>query len=161
VLSVPISLVVRRAVESNGRIDPLHAGPAPAFTLQSVDGRTVSLADFRGRGVVVNFFGAWCEQCRKGLPLLVEMQHRFPGVPVVGILYKEAPDVGQSEASAAGATWPILVDPDWKVASSYGVASAPATFFIRADGTIAGDLLGPVSLGILQKQFEKIAPAPG
>jgi peroxiredoxin len=159
VLCVPISLVVRRAVESNGRIDPLHAGPAPAFTLQSVDGGTVSLADFRGRGVVVNFFGAWCEQCRNGLPLLVEMQkNRFPAVPIVGILYKEAPDVGQSEARAAGATWPILVDPDWKVAASYGVASAPATFFIRADGTIAGDLLGPVSLGILQKQFEKISP---
>ena len=156
-LSVPISLVVRRAVESNGRIDPLHAGPAPAFTLRSVDGRTVSLADFRGRPVIVNFFGAWCEQCRNELPLLVEMQRRFPTVPIVGILYKEAPDVGQAEAGGAGATWPILVDPDWKVAGAYGVASAPATFFIRADGTIAGDLLGPVSIGILQKQFEKIA----
>ena len=62
VLSVPISLVVRRAVHSEERVDPLHSGPAPAFTLQSLDGQTVSLADFRGKPLVVNFWGAWCEQ---------------------------------------------------------------------------------------------------
>ena len=157
-LAVPISLVVRRAVHPEPRVDPLHAGPAPAFTLQSLDGHAVSLADFRGRPLVVNFWGAWCEQCRNELPLLVEMQRRFPAVGIVGILYREAPDVGRAEAAAAGATWPTLIDPAMKVAEAYGVAGAPATFFIRPDGTIAGDLLGPVSTGILQKQYEKIAP---
>ena len=158
VLAVPISLVVRRAVDANGRIDPLHAGPAPAFTLRSVDGQTVSLADFRDRPLVVNFFGAWCEQCRYQLPMLVEMQRRFPAVAFAGILYREVPEVGQAEASAAGVKWPTLVDPDGKVAEAYGVAGAPATFFIRSDGTIAGDLLGPVSIGLLEKQFAKISP---
>jgi hypothetical protein len=43
------------------------------------------------------------------------------------------------------------------VAAAYGVEGAPATFFIRPDGTIAGDLLGPVSIGILDKQFQRIA----
>jgi peroxiredoxin len=157
VLAGPLSLVVRRPVDSNGRLDPLHAGPAPAFTLQSVDGRTVSLSDYRGRPLVVNFFGAWCEQCRYELPLLVEMQRRYPGVAVVGILWREAPEVGGAEAAAAGVNWPTLVDPGEKTANAYGVAGAPATFFIRPDGTIAGDLLGPVSIGILQKQYEKIA----
>jgi cytochrome c biogenesis protein CcmG/thiol:disulfide interchange protein DsbE len=155
VLAVPISLVVRRAVESTDRVDPLQSGPAPAFTLQSLDGRTVSLADFRGGPVVVNFWGAWCEQCTLQLPLLAEMKRRFPAVPIVGILYQEDPEVGRAAAAHGDATWPILVDPDGRVAATYGVASAPATFFIR-DGTIAGALLGPVSTGILQKQFLKI-----
>ena len=159
-LAVPISLVVRRAVHSEPRVDPLHAGPAPAFTLQSLDGRTVSLADYRGRPAVVNFWGAWCEQCTLELPLLAEMQRRFPAVPIVGILYREDPEAGRAAAQRGDATWPTLVDPDGKVAEAYGVEGAPATFFIRPDGTIAGDLLGPVSTGILQKQFERIT-APG
>ena len=157
VLSVPISLVIRRALDSEERIDPLHSGPAPAFTLQSLDGQTVSLADFKGGPVVVNFWGAWCEPCRLQLPLLAEMRRRFPAVPIVGILFREDPEVGRGEAAAAGANWPTLVDPGEKVAKAYGVDGAPATFFIRPDGTIAGDLLGPVSTGILQKQFLKIA----
>jgi cytochrome c biogenesis protein CcmG/thiol:disulfide interchange protein DsbE len=156
VLAVPISLIVRRAVQSDDRIDPLHSGPAPAFTLQSLDGQTVSLADFRGRPLVINFWGDWCQQCRLQLPLLAEMRRRFPAVTIVGILYQEDPEVGRAAAAQGGATWPTLIDPDGRVAATYGVASAPATFFIRTDGTIAGDLLGPVSTGILQKQFEKI-----
>ena len=160
VLSVPISLIVRRAIHPVDRINPLHAGPAPAFTLQSLDGKTVSLSDFKGGPVVVNFWGTWCEPCRLQLPLLAEMKRRFPAVPIVGILFREDPEVGRGEADNSGVTWPTLVDPAELVAQSYGVDGAPATFFIRADGTIAGDLLGPVSLGILQKQMEKIAP-PG
>jgi cytochrome c biogenesis protein CcmG/thiol:disulfide interchange protein DsbE len=156
VLAVPISLVVRRALVENDRVDPLHSGPAPAFSLRSLDGQTVSLADFKGGPVVVNFWGAWCEQCKLQLPLLAEMKRRFPAVPIVGILYQEDPEVGRAAAAHGDATWPTLVDPGSKVAAAYGIVSAPATFFIRPDGTIAGDLIGPVSTGILQKQYLKI-----
>ena len=159
VLSVPNSLVIRRAVNSEDRIDPINSGPAPAFTLQSLDGETVSLADFRGRPVVVNFWsGAWCEPCRLELPLLAEMKRRFPAVPIVGVLFREDPEVGRATAEHGDVTWPTLVDPGGRVAEAYRVDGAPATFFIRADGSIAGHLIGPVSTGILQKQYLKIAP---
>ena len=157
VLAVPISLVIRRTLNDEERIDPLHSGPAPAFTLQSLDGETVSLADFKGGPVVVNFWGAWCEPCRLQLPLLAEMKRRFPAVPIVGILFREDPEVGRAAAVHGDATWPTLVDPGEKVAAAYGVDGAPATFFIRSDGTIAGELIGPVSTGILQKQYLKIS----
>jgi cytochrome c biogenesis protein CcmG, thiol:disulfide interchange protein DsbE len=160
VLAVPISLVIRRALDSDDRVDPLHRGRAPEFSLRSLDGQTVSLADFRGGPVVVNFWGAWCEPCRLQLPLLAEMKRRFPAVPIVGILFQEDPEVGRAAAAHGDATWPTLVDPDSRVAAAYGVASAPATFFIRPDGTIAGDLVGPVSTGILQKQYLKITAEP-
>ena len=161
VTAVPVSLLVRRAVDSAGRVDPRTAGVAPAFELRSLDGQTVSLAGLRGQPVVVNFWGAWCEQCRLELPLLAEMHRRFPAVTIVGVLYREDPGVGRAAAEKGDATWPTLVDPDGSVAAAYGVEGAPATFFIRPDGTIAGDLLGPVSTGILDKQFRKIAPSGG
>lgn len=154
--AVPVSLLVRRIVDPAERVDPRHSGTAPAFELRSIDGETVSLAGLRGRPVVVNFWGAWCEQCTRELPLLGEMHRRYPEVTVVGVLYREDPAVGRAAAEKAGANWPTLVDPDGSVAAAYGVDSAPATFFLRADGTIAGDLLGPVSIGILDKQFRRI-----
>jgi peroxiredoxin len=156
VAAVPISILVRRAVSGSERIDPLHSGAAPAFALRSLDGKAVSLADFQGRPLVVNFYGAWCEQCTLELPLLAEMKRRYPDVAIVGILYKESPEAGRAAAEKGDATWPTLVDPDGKAAAAYGVEGAPATFFIRADGTITGDLLGPVSIGILDKQFRRI-----
>ena len=154
--AVPLSLVVRRVVDRSDRVDPLHAGVAPAFELRSLDGQTVSLAALRGRPVVVNFWGAWCEPCRLELPLLAEMHRRYPDVAIVGILYREDPTVGRAAAEHGDATWPTLVDPDERVAEAYGVEGAPATFFVRPDGTIAGHLVGPVSIGILDKQFRRI-----
>jgi cytochrome c biogenesis protein CcmG/thiol:disulfide interchange protein DsbE len=156
--AVPVSLLVRRAVHHDVRVDPRNSGAAPPFTLRSIDGKSVSLADFRGRPVVVNFFGAWCEQCLNELPLLVELRQRHPGLDVVGILFRESVEAGRGAAESSGVDWPVLVDPDGRAAAAYGVASAPATFFIRADGTIAGDLLGPVSIGLLDKQAGKIIP---
>ena len=156
VSAVPVSLLIRRVVRPVDRVDPRHSGAAPAFDLRSLDGRQVSLAGLRGRPVVVNFFGAWCEQCVNELPLLSQMHDRYPDVNIVGVLYREDPEVGRKTAQSGHATWPVLLDPDGRAAGAYGVQGAPATFFIRADGTIAGDLLGPVSIGILDKQFRKI-----
>jgi cytochrome c biogenesis protein CcmG/thiol:disulfide interchange protein DsbE len=159
VLAVPASLVVQRIVDPAGRLDPRHSGPAPAFELLSLDGDTVSFASLRGRPVVLNFWGAWCEQCKLQLPLLAEMHRRHPDVAIVGILFREDPEIGRKAAAHGDAIWPTLLDPDERVAGDYGVDSAPATFFIRPDGTIAGHLVGPVSIGILDTQFRKIQPA--
>jgi peroxiredoxin len=156
ILAVPASVLIRRLVDPVARVDPRTSGAAPGFSLRSLDGRTVSLADFAGQPLGVNFRGAWCEQCRLELPLLAEMHRRYPAVPIVGILFQEDPEVGRAAAERGSATWPTLVDPDGRVAAAYGVESAPATFFVRPDGTIVGDLLGPVSTGILEKQFQRI-----
>ena len=156
VLCVPISLLLRRALNPEHRVDPLNRGPAPTFELRSVDGKAVSLASFRGQPSIVLFWGAWCEQCTLELPRLLELHRRYPQVRIVGILYKESPDAGKATAEQAGIDWPTLVDPDGRVAAEYGVEGAPANFFIRPDGTIAGDLIGPVFVGNLEKQFEKI-----
>jgi peroxiredoxin len=156
VTAVPVSLLVRRALNPEHRVDPLNRGSAPTFELRSVDGKTVSLASFRGQPSVVLFWGAWCEQCTLELPRLLELHRRYPDVQIVGILYQEAPDVGKATAENAGVDWATLVDPDGRVAAEYGVDGAPATFFIRPDGTIAGDLIGPVFVGNLEKEFEKI-----
>jgi peroxiredoxin len=160
VLAVPLSLLVQRIVDPDDRLDPRHSGPAPEFALRSLDGETFTLDSLRGRPVVVNFWGSWCEQCTLQLPLLAEMHRRHPDVAIVGILFREDPEIGRAAATKGDATWPNLLDPGEGVAAAYGVDSAPATFFIRPDGTIVGHLVGPVSIGILDTQFRRIQRAP-
>lgn len=158
--AVPTSLLVRRAVSDGAGVNPLHRGAAPSFQLRSVDGHAVSLDGLSGKPVVVNFWGSWCYQCRLALPLLAEAGRRHPEIALVGVLYRDAPADAARVAEETGARWPMLFDPDGKVARAYGVESAPATFFIRPDGTIAADLIGPVSIGIVERALEKILSSP-
>lgn len=154
--AVPASFLIRRLVDDREELDPLTSGPAPAFTLTSLDGETVSLDGLRGRPVAVNFWGSWCEQCRNQLPLLAQARERHPELAVVGVLFRDDPDAARAEAEAAGADWPSVVDPDGAVARAYGVESAPATFFVTRDGEISGLLVGPVSRRLIDRQLSRI-----
>lgn len=153
---MPASFLIRRVVDDREELDPLTSGPAPAFTLTSLDGEPVSLDELRGRPVAVHFWGSWCEQCRHGLPLLAQARQRHPELAVVGVLFRDDPDSARAEIESVGADWPSAVDPDGEVARSYGVDSAPALFFVARDGQISGLLVGPVSRPLLDRQLSRI-----
>jgi thiol-disulfide isomerase/thioredoxin len=112
----------------------------PAFTLQDVAGRTVSLKDFAGRPLVLNFFASWCGPCRAETPLLVRYARAYRGrVDFVGI------DLTASEQGTAPVAsfirqyhvpYPVLLDTTGRVAVSYMVASIPVTFVIDRTGII-------------------------
>jgi cytochrome c biogenesis protein CcmG, thiol:disulfide interchange protein DsbE len=158
VLAVPASLVVRRAVGGHDAVNPLHSGPAPVFTRPTLDGGTVSLADLRGRPVVVSFWGSWCKQCLDQLPLLAESAKRHPEVAFFGILFRDKPEDARRAARQAGAGFPIVLDPGETAARAYGVESAPVSFFIAPDGTIAGDLIGPVTRPLIERLLNRVIP---
>jgi cytochrome c biogenesis protein CcmG/thiol:disulfide interchange protein DsbE len=155
VLAVPASLLVRRALGGGDSVNPLHSGPAPAFTRPTLDGGTVSLADLRGRPVVLSFWGSWCPQCRDELALLARSATRHPEVTFLGVVFRDKPDDARQAAREAGAGFPMLLDPEETVARAYGVESAPVIFFIARDGTIAGDLIGPVTGPLIEKLVKR------
>lgn len=160
VAAVPASFLIRRVVSGAPDVDPLRSGPAPAFTLSSLEGTTVVLDGLPGEPVVVHFWGSWCEPCRLGLPRLAETRRRRPGLRVLGVVFRDEPEDARRAARAAGADWPMLLDPGEEVARAYGVQGVPVTFFLRPNGTIAATVVGPVSPPILDRQLSRILTPP-
>ena len=112
---------------------------APDFTVTGLDGRSVSLSDYRGKGVLLNFWASWCGPCTHEMPRMNEAY--LEGVPDVEIF---AVNVGESRgtanefASQRNLAFPVLLDPSGEAARKYRVVGLPATFLIDADGKIAG-----------------------
>jgi cytochrome c biogenesis protein CcmG/thiol:disulfide interchange protein DsbE len=117
---------------------PRAGDVAPDFTLKTLDGRTVSLSDYRGKPVVLNFWASYCHPCREEFPLFREqLAADDGGFVVLGVDVKDIESDAEQFAEKQKATWPIVVDPSSAVAKAYGVAALPQTFFIRPDGTVA------------------------
>ena len=121
--------------------------PAPAFVADRLDGGgTLSLSDYTGKVVVVNFFASWCLPCTQENPALVRVYERYRGSDVVmlGVVYQESRDSALSYVKRMGINWSTVADDDGRVALSYGVFGPPETFFIGPDGVIAGRHIGPI-----------------
>jgi len=127
--------VVPAAVRNGG---PRVGDAAPDFTLKTFDGKTVSLSDYRGKPVVLNFWASYCHPCREEFPLFREQlaAHRGEFV-VLGVDYRDIDSDARKFAEQQHATWPILPDSSNVVAQAYGITAVPQTFFIKPDGTIA------------------------
>jgi cytochrome c biogenesis protein CcmG/thiol:disulfide interchange protein DsbE len=135
--------------------------PAPPIELQDLSGQTVSLASYKGRPVVVNFWASWCVPCRDEFPVFVSAreQHADAGMEILGVVYKDNVENAQRFADDQGAEWPLLQDPGEKVYSAYtGFGGIPMTVFIDPDGIVQGVSYGPLSEEGFGDQMDLILP---
>jgi len=129
------SAVVPDGVRNGG---PRVGDTAPDFTLKTLDGETVSLSDYAGQPVVLNFWASYCHPCREEFPLFREQLAEHPGEFVVlGVDAKDIESDAAKFAEQEKATWPIVFDANNDVAQAYGVGAVPQTFFITSDGKVA------------------------
>lgn len=122
-----------------------YGTPAPNFTLETLDGKNVSLTDFRGKAVLVNFWATWCGPCKIETPWLVELQNEYgsQGLQVVGVAMD---DSGKDEiakfAKDMGVNYPVLLGKE-AVGDAYGgVPALPESFFVGRDGKIIDRIIG-------------------
>ena len=136
--------------------------PAPAFALPSLaDGSTVSLDAYKGKVVVLNFWSSWCIPCKEENPALVDAWERYRGTDVVliGIVFQDTKDAARDYTARLGNTWISALDEDGRVALGYGVFGPPETYFIGADGVIAGRHIGPIDEQTLLTGIETLRKA--
>ena len=123
---------------------PAGSRQAPEFSLPDLAGRTVSLASFRGKPVLVNFWATWCDTCKKEMPDLEELSRRSGGrYSVVGVSMDENRSAVPPFVKEHKVTFPILYT-DGKVSAAYAVRGLPAAFLIDAEGRIARRWVGAV-----------------
>lgn len=121
--------------------------PAPMARLAGFDQPDFSIADFKGRPVLINFWGSYCAPCKVEHPLLMQMKNQ--GVEIVGVLYHDPePDEARAYLAAQGDPFAkIAVDQQGAVFVDFGAAGVPESFLIDAQGMIVKSLRGPFNAG--------------
>src|SRR5438128_6377752 len=115
----------------------IEGKPAPGFELETLDGKTVKLADFRGKAVLVNFWATWCGPCKIEMPWLVELQKEYgpQGFQIVGVAMDDASTEEIAKfAQQMGVNYAVLLGKEAVGQSYSGVGVLPTTFFIDRDG---------------------------
>jgi cytochrome c biogenesis protein CcmG/thiol:disulfide interchange protein DsbE len=137
------------------------AGAAPDFTFTTFEGETISLADLRGQGVVLNFWASWCDPCREEAALLEQTwrQEKENGIIFLGLDYLDQEPQAKAYLAEYQVSYPNGPDLQSKAARDYGIKGVPETFFIDPEGNIAFMVIGPiVSQAQMEQALAKIRP---
>ena len=118
---------------------------APKFILKDLDGKKVSLKDYKGKYLLINFWATWCAPCKIEMPSIEGLYQRFKFgkfdvLAISNDMFGEK--VVRPYINAHGFTFTVLLDPILKVSKQFGVVSLPTTFLIDPNGKIIGVLGG-------------------
>ncbi len=133
------------------------AGSAPAFTLTDLSGKPVSLADFRGKVVILDFWATWCPPCKKEIPDFVELQKQYgsKGLQVVGIALDQ-PDKVMAFTQQNGINYPVLLGNEAITGTYGGIDGIPTTFIIDKKGKIINRFEGFRPRDVFETEIKKL-----
>jgi len=148
--------------DDSAMMDPgakLRGKTAPGFTLKDLDGKKVSLADYKGRPVLVNFWATWCAPCKVEMPWFEELRKQYAaqGFEILGLTddADAGKDVIAKVAKKTGVTYPILLT-DGKVQTAYGgLDYLPMSFYVDRNGTIVEVTAGLGSKDEIEANIKK------
>jgi thiol-disulfide isomerase/thioredoxin len=138
---------------------------APEFTLPNLDGQQVSLQQYRGKVVFLNFWATWCIPCREEMAALEQLHQRYQGqdLAIISIDLKESADQVKTFFQKHALSFPALLDQNGLVFRDYLVAGMPTTYLIDRDGTLLARGVGGrdwTRAEALQLIQELIKPTP-
>ena len=144
------------------------AAPAPAckaesaanfkFTLKDPSGGAVKLADYKGKVLLLNFWGTWCAPCRMEMPGLIALQqdYRDKGFVILGVAVEDTPEAVKSYAAEIKINYPLAMSQD-DFEDAYGpMYGLPMSYFIARDGSICKKHLGPITKEEAEKEIKSL-----
>ena len=123
----------------------LRGKVAPNFTLKDLSGKTVSLKDYRGKAVLVNFWATWCAPCKVEMPWFEKLSQQYAsqGLVVLGVTAEDVPrDEAAKSAQSLGVSYPILLRGDTIANDWGGLDGLPSSFYINRQGVIVDETVG-------------------
>jgi cytochrome c biogenesis protein CcmG/thiol:disulfide interchange protein DsbE len=151
-------------------VSPLKGKMAPAFALEDVSGKKVSLASYRGKAVLINFGATWCAPCKIETPWLIELRNKYAGrgfeilgIDTEGDDLKSSDAAGWAKNKAAVAKfvqqekmpYPVLINGD-SISTPYGgLDELPTSYFVNRKGTVVAAQLGLTSESDIEANIKK------
>lgn len=138
---------------------PLLGKTAPNFGgVGIVGGKDLTLSQYRGKFVVLNFFASWCNPCFQESPALVSFAYEHHSdniVKILGVVFSDSSKNAANFLKSVGATWNAINDTTGSIAIRYGVSEPPETFLISPTGIILVKFIGPVTLNGLNSAIKR------
>jgi cytochrome c biogenesis protein CcmG/thiol:disulfide interchange protein DsbE len=149
-------------------LSPLKGKPAPEFVLEDLSGKKVSLAGYKGKAVLINFWATWCGPCKIETPWLIELRNRYAaqGFEVLGVstddidrgdpqkLSDEKKEIARF-VEAAHIPYPVLIDGDSLSKPYGGLDAMPTSFFVDRNGTVVAAQMGLTSKDDIEASIKK------
>lgn len=152
----------------NAYVSPLQGKPAPNFTLNDLTGKKISLADYKGKAVLLNFWATWCAPCKVEIPWFLKLRDQYAaqGFEIIGVssddldkddkakLFEQKSEIAKF-VEQQKMTYPVLIDGD-AISHPYGgVDSLPTSFFINREGTVVAQTVGLVPRDEIEADIKK------
>jgi thiol-disulfide isomerase/thioredoxin len=140
-----------------------HRALLPDFSGKTLTGTSLSFATYRGKVVVLNFWGSWCPPCRSEGPTLAALSAKYTrdGVSFLGVDVEDTPVNGQAFEQGFGIAYPSLNDPGQAVAQvisgAVPISGTPTTLVIDSTGRVAGAIFGTATYSALNEMISKVA----
>lgn len=132
---------------------------APDFELETTDGETVQLSDFRGEKVLLNFWATWCPPCRDEIPDMQKYHEEDEEGVILAVnlteTEQEFDQIGDF-LEEFGVTFRVLLDENTSVSGLYDAFALPTSYFINTDGTIHTKAIGAINYDLLVEQFQEM-----
>ena len=133
---------------------------APGFVLNDLKGKKYDLADYRGKGVLINFWATYCPPCEKEMPYLESayQDYKDQGVEILAVNAEEPSLIVNQFAAKQKLSFPILLDRDGEVLDKYHVQNLPITFLVNKDGVIEDQVFGEMTEDDIRGYLKQIKP---
>src|ERR1700755_768580 len=132
---VPLATTLMLALPASGASG---SGPAPQFTLDSRAGSKISLSQYKGQVVMLNFWASWCGPCRQEMPLLENIYKKYNkmGFTLIGVNVQPDSQAAEGFLQQTPVSFPVIYDKDSTVSKAYDVSGMPSTVIIDRKGNI-------------------------